>query len=80
MGTYNWSAETGIIFPVDGKNREFTASSADVDLLMNEYQDIMKDYEDMKEYSKTNKVYLMQNPNVTMTILYGSHLQTTKAQ
>mmetsp|Transcript_7536 Transcript_7536/g.6835 ORF Transcript_7536/g.6835 Transcript_7536/m.6835 type:complete len:416 (+) Transcript_7536:702-1949(+) len=78
MGTYNWSSAAAMIFPVDGQNYTFTASHFDIETLMNQYNALIPQYNSLKELSKTNRVYEMLNPNVTMTILYGSHLNTTQ--
>jgi len=77
LNMYNWSATP--IATIEDKN--FSVSTEDLADIFEQYVTMIPpdNYEYFLEDTMTNNVYLLQNPEVPVTIIYGSHLYTERS-
>jgi len=76
MNTYNWSAIESVFFKFGNIDINYTASTSDVHDLFTNWNSMNPDIFDYLEDAKSNDIYQLNNPQVPVTLVYGSHLNT----
>jgi len=76
LASYNWS-EVNAIYVQDGANNlSFTSSYEDALEVITKYSGMMPDFAEFWNISLQSNDYLLKNPEVPVTLIFGSHLNT----
>ena len=74
MFMYNWS-HTQLLKIGD---TTYTGETSEIKQVLNNYTDIIANWTDIWKDTYSNEVYLLKNPEVPVTLIYGSHIKSER--
>lgn len=74
FNNWDWTKEAMVTI----QNETFSGSQADMTALFKKYVRMTNNSEEIFEECRSNNVYLLKNPEVPVTLVYGSHLATRR--